>query len=428
MSRILRRPMFSGGPVDSYGTGIASGLADGGMPPKRGLVDGPGGYAGKPQGKIPTKTFNKKIFAPWDLGTYGDGQRKRGGAGAMYQGVGGPMWTGSEIMNFQKSFPKSNVTFADSLMPTKKYSYEATTNPDLLAIMQNMMDKDMPLLDPDKSPEENTTVDIQDIYESNIDDSASKSKTMTMKQAEMNQGNIMPGVEVNTGEVVVEDANESGIEEMADRYFELMGGKKARVQDMSDWALKFFANTQKEGATVGAAAGETADWITSKPSRTETMKDAATKFAINRDMQMEMLDKKIESSESIAEKNLLAQIKRDLNKTYAPGITEKDIKYGSGLKKGSSEHTLYLKKQDLAPTLADEINKRKIEKDSTGIGSLMSTSEANALGSLYYDDWQGIFDAETSKDDGTYLDTADNLIITFKNGELVSSQQIAELI
>ena len=46
MSRILRRPLFRGGPVSSYGTGIASGLADGGMPPKRGLVDGPGGYAG----------------------------------------------------------------------------------------------------------------------------------------------------------------------------------------------------------------------------------------------------------------------------------------------------------------------------------------------------------------------------------------------
>ena len=30
MSRILRRPMFRGGRVNSYGTGIASGLADGG--------------------------------------------------------------------------------------------------------------------------------------------------------------------------------------------------------------------------------------------------------------------------------------------------------------------------------------------------------------------------------------------------------------
>ena len=30
MSKILRRPLFRGGPVSSYGTGIASGLADGG--------------------------------------------------------------------------------------------------------------------------------------------------------------------------------------------------------------------------------------------------------------------------------------------------------------------------------------------------------------------------------------------------------------
>mgnify|MGYP000663416854 FL=1 len=45
MSRILRRPMFRGGPVSSYGTGIASGLTDTSKP-KRGLVDEPGGYAG----------------------------------------------------------------------------------------------------------------------------------------------------------------------------------------------------------------------------------------------------------------------------------------------------------------------------------------------------------------------------------------------
>jgi hypothetical protein len=42
MSRILRRPMFRGGPASSDGVGITSGLDT----PKRGLVDGPGGYAG----------------------------------------------------------------------------------------------------------------------------------------------------------------------------------------------------------------------------------------------------------------------------------------------------------------------------------------------------------------------------------------------
>lgn len=54
MSKILRRPMFRGGPVDSRGTGITSGLTD---KPKRGLVDEPGGYAGVTTGG---ELMNKK--------------------------------------------------------------------------------------------------------------------------------------------------------------------------------------------------------------------------------------------------------------------------------------------------------------------------------------------------------------------------------
>ena len=72
MSRILRRPMFRGGRVSSYGTGIASGLANGGMPPKRGLVDGPGGYAGKPQFKTGTEIMEEVWTKPWLTGTHLD--------------------------------------------------------------------------------------------------------------------------------------------------------------------------------------------------------------------------------------------------------------------------------------------------------------------------------------------------------------------
>jgi len=63
MSNILRRPMFRGGRVDSRGTGITSGLgyANGGSinTPKRGLVDGSGGYAGKiSMSGIPSDIYN----------------------------------------------------------------------------------------------------------------------------------------------------------------------------------------------------------------------------------------------------------------------------------------------------------------------------------------------------------------------------------
>jgi hypothetical protein len=76
MSRILRRPMFRGGRVDSRGTGIASGLsyAKGGSvnTPKRGLVDGPGGYAGKdPFSKFIDPYFDR--FNKW-IGNEGTGQ------------------------------------------------------------------------------------------------------------------------------------------------------------------------------------------------------------------------------------------------------------------------------------------------------------------------------------------------------------------
>jgi hypothetical protein len=63
MSNILRRPMFRGGRVNSRGTGITSGLdyAQGGSvnTPKRGLVNGPGGYAGKiSMSSIPKDIYN----------------------------------------------------------------------------------------------------------------------------------------------------------------------------------------------------------------------------------------------------------------------------------------------------------------------------------------------------------------------------------
>jgi hypothetical protein len=63
MSKILRRPMFRGGRVESRGTGITSGLgyAAGGSvnTPKRGLVDGPGGYAGVSMSSIPKNIYNR---------------------------------------------------------------------------------------------------------------------------------------------------------------------------------------------------------------------------------------------------------------------------------------------------------------------------------------------------------------------------------
>jgi hypothetical protein len=72
MSRILRRPMFrGGGPVNSYGTGIAAPLVPGYQgggsinTPRRGLVSLPGGYAGEDQ------PLWKKLLSFGNAGTSG---------------------------------------------------------------------------------------------------------------------------------------------------------------------------------------------------------------------------------------------------------------------------------------------------------------------------------------------------------------------
>ena len=68
MSRVLRRPMFRGGKVDSYNTGIASGLGDN---KRRGFQFGgspiyPAGYSAVPDGGITgadiKKMAEKKVF------------------------------------------------------------------------------------------------------------------------------------------------------------------------------------------------------------------------------------------------------------------------------------------------------------------------------------------------------------------------------
>jgi len=69
MSRILRRPMFRGGRVDSRGTGITSnlGYAGGGSvnTPRRGFVTGPGGYAGIPKYKTGAEIIEEVYAKPW---------------------------------------------------------------------------------------------------------------------------------------------------------------------------------------------------------------------------------------------------------------------------------------------------------------------------------------------------------------------------
>ena len=216
MSRILRRPMFRGGGVSAYGTGIASGLADGG---RVGL------YRGGGPGYDPT---------------------------IQNQG----MVLGSDLINFIKHNPKlGGLQYFDTLDPKQYYkptTYgggrrgpQVTDSAEFLKLFQNYSDPDIPLIDPDKVDLETGTPDLEiNEGEVKIEDTSDEyiSPTMKMKQKEMNEGLPVPaGVVIDKGETIINDESteDTKIEEMADKYFELMGGKKARGQDVSDMLLRF---------------------------------------------------------------------------------------------------------------------------------------------------------------------------------------------
>ena len=262
MSRILRRPMFRGGPVDSRGTGITSGLyAEGGAveTPKRGIVDGPGSYS--------YRNFT----------------------------------TGGELLNLNNAVDQGS-------------QFDIRNMKDFIGVNRNILDQKKDVeVGSDKDIIQKTTEDI--FIEKKAKDDADEAKAAEMgvtvdqmkaiekenlssqsiKDSELekmiaNQANLNN----NNNEQKVEISAEDLIRENAELFKELLNEgqkediKKARIQDASDYLLKFFEGSQKEGATVGSSAADVAAFATSKDSRVDKVKDAqrktdqtATALAIN---------------------------------------------------------------------------------------------------------------------------------------------------
>ena len=263
MSRILRRPMFRGGPVDSRGTGITSGLMDGG---RVGLANG--------------------------------GDFKVGGD--LVKNV--PI----DLSNLANTRFSAGMPFAYELTPTKDKVEEVVeeTETDDRGILQKFYD----MLNPSRETIEKRLRDV-DAKSTTFDEKMENIGVITNRRkkeiADKAKKDAAAGV-VDTGDLGVEAENDAAlaaankgamgnaeqkvelsaqdlIRENAELFKELLNEgqkediKKARIQDASDYLLKFFEGTQKEGATIGSAAADVAGFATSKPSATERAQEAAKK-------------------------------------------------------------------------------------------------------------------------------------------------------
>ena len=313
MSKILRRPMFrGGGKVSSYGNGIATGLADGG---RVGLK-----YGGPPtydrfQGFNSQQPVTQSDFLNF-LNTQGGSQV-------------GPVLTGGEISDKamerfkSKRFFDSQIEVDDEFErdenDNKVYKEDqldfdildykdtvtgglgsiAKDNKTLANLLSDQIKNDVPaFISPTMEMKQN---------EMN-EDEPYISPTMEMKQNEMNEGLPIPdGVVKNPGEVpvITGGGEDEGIQAMADNYFKLMGGDKARGQDIADMLLRFSGS---EGDTVGEKFKNYTKIESTAKSRTRDLKDKATGFAIQESSQNKLLDKKLQAQSDIADKNLIATV------------------------------------------------------------------------------------------------------------------------
>ena len=269
MSKILRRPMFRGGAVDSRGTGITSGLMD---TPKY-ATGGRVGYQNA--GVVTGGDLISKGNIPIDL---------------------------SALANTRFS---AGVPFSYELTPIKDKVEEAVeeTETDDRGILQKFYD----MFNPSKETIEDR-LKKQDEGMTTFDEKMENIGIITNKQKQKIADEIKSGA-VDTGDAGTEAENDANlaagnvagtgasgnepskveisaqdlIKENAELFKELLNEtkekdlKRARVSDVSDYLLKFFEGSQKEGATVGSAAADVAAFATSKPSATDRAIEAAKK-------------------------------------------------------------------------------------------------------------------------------------------------------
>ena len=269
MSKILRRPMFRGGAVDSRGTGITSGLMDGGRV----------GYQNA--GVVTGGDLMSKGNIPIDLSALAN---TRFSAGVPFSYELTPIKDKVEeaveetetddrgiLQKFYDMFNPSKETIEDRL---KKQDEGMTTFDEKMENIGIITNKQKQKIAADAAEKaavggrEDPDIENARIQQENYE------KNLNQINTDAITGNQEQTTEIDPKQLMKENA---------ELFKELLGEgnkkklKDARIGDVSDYLLKFFEGTQKEGATVGSAAADVAAFATARPSKTEQAKAAIEK-------------------------------------------------------------------------------------------------------------------------------------------------------
>ena len=257
MSRILRRPMFRGGRVDSRGTGITSNLGykKGGSvnTPRRGLVNQPGGYAGDGWsflgGHVDQDKLNK-IMGPGGT-LIGDANRGLTGINdLLYNWIARPAgnlpyWLSDYVLGTDLGMP---IQKKDSFKEWVGMAPQEPIITDSGAIPKAIKQQDDAIL----------------LEKLEAEKAAAGDKSLEEIMKEMMGSKKTKKETIEEYKEIFKDAYGSGV-----------------ADDASTMALSLAGKMLKPEATVKSGFGEFFEGESKRPSSRQKYKDAATTAAIN---------------------------------------------------------------------------------------------------------------------------------------------------
>ena len=259
MSRILRRPMFRGGRVDSRGTGITSGLADGGRV----------GY--QPGGQVTGLDFLKKAFLgprfldpnfqspmKFQSGTgFGFMSPERQSPGLIKIGEG-----------IKARTPRMGELGIDEL--AKPVTYGGSTLKEIAKSDLETGEGDLNLSDKEKE-------ELKDFYKT-----MGTEADLDYKPGEPDK--IVPTVGKGDGDTDTGDGDDGEKEESVEYtikdYIKMLGGDKAKRRDLSDMLARASASFLGTGGVKEGLAEFMKTEAAAGPSRLEKIEQAAATLDI----------------------------------------------------------------------------------------------------------------------------------------------------
>ena len=386
MSRILRRPMFRGGPVSSYGTGIAAPLVPG---YKGGGQIGGGIIYGKPMadgryGFADSYLDSLKQHYGMGSGVAFDTERFPGESDIYKNQLKDEdllPGTGETGTNWLKWLADQGPEGAQDLYDTVLEEQQAVE--DRKDFFENKNKNE--LVFPADAEEMGVAVDVSE-----------QNKPLTELEKLKLENERLSKIIAEGGGDDPTNLETGDLEAMIGRYEKILGGDKAFSQDVGDMALRL------AGAKGNTVMEKLQNWFGDEskagPSRTEKIKQAAG-----------MLGIKGEQAKEIAALQATGRL-------YAPGITQKTATYIKSLPKGSAEHATALAQIKWPPTLD-----RKIAEDQ--MSGPVTLDDIDVYAGVYIDNYKGRL--VEGAIDGVYLNAGDSSLVWVDDkGEVIRTKQL----